>query len=205
MGMNASARREQLIQTYIDEHGYTAIVVDPRGRLCIWTPFKWGAPIAGAWWCADAAKARDLVAGVEPAGDPDETIRRFLIAAERARIRLTDHDTLLARAAGAVDLVEARLADMQATGGMRSLNVEYQDRRLRAKETGKNFEPSWTWFHRKKMEMVKAVAMVASGRKPHKVAPPDDLRYAPDNSKRKRGGQRPLRARPRSFPEEANN
>jgi hypothetical protein len=166
MAVTAAMRREQMIRVYVDEHGFAVIVVTAKGRLDVQTSFDWRDDHRAIWWLADEVRARELVAGIPADGDPDDTIRLVLLGAERSRVKLTDHATLLARAAGAIDLVESRLVDLQGSGGLKALNTEYQDRRLYEKEQGRNFEPYQPWLHRKKIEMVKAVARTAAGRKP---------------------------------------
>lgn len=195
MGMTAEAREADLIRTYIDAHDLAAITVVERdgcGLIAVSTPFRWDADYAGIWWLADPSAAAALVAGIPQGLQIDDAIRLVQVGAERARIRLTDHATLIARGRGAVALVEQRLRNMQASGDMRGLNVEYQDHRLFNKEHGRGVKPYWSWLHDRKIEMVKAVALTASGKRPHNPDPPERLNsIAP--RQRRRGQMKSLR------------
>lgn len=168
--MSEAARREQLAQAYVEQHGFAAITVaDSTAGAVVAVAadgFDWAGRFAAIWWMADAGKAHALTADVPAGLSAEDAARRVEVAAERAGIRLTAHSTMMQRAAGAVVLIEQRIRGMQAKGDLKSLNVEYQDYRLRRKETGGNAPPYWRWLHTKKLEMVKAVALAAAGKHP---------------------------------------
>lgn len=174
MGFSAQARADQLVHSYINEHGLAALTLrageDGAPIITATAAFDWKWPHDAVWWHADINRLRDVAEAAARAADVDDAARILQLTAERAGLRLTPHATMLERARGAVTLVEKRLRDMQAKGDMRSINIEYQDFRLRMKETGRNAPPFWSWMHEKKLAMVKAVAATASGRRLRSVA-----------------------------------
>lgn len=185
--MNPQARQADLIRVYIEAHELTPIAIaDVAGAAAVFVGSKveWSEPFEAIWWVPDADQAARLVADVPERVDPDTAIRKILLTAERIRLRLTDHATLVDRARGAVALIDQRLAAMQKNGAMRAINEEYQDHRLFNKERGRGVKPFWSWMHDRKIEMVRAVALTASGKRPHNLPKPERLNDIPPKPRR---------------------
>lgn len=195
--MSEAVRREQLVRAYIEQHGFAAITVaDPAAGAVVAVAaegFDWRGRFAAVWWLAHADKARALVGGIPAGLSAEDAARRIEVAAERAGIRLTPHSTMMQRAAGAVALIDQRIRGMQAKGDLKSLNAEYQDFRLRRKETGGNAPPYWRWLHAKKLEMVKAVALAAAGKRPVVAQARERLDQIPTLPASKRAQRRALK------------
>jgi hypothetical protein len=169
MAFNAQARKDKLIRAYVDAHGCASISVRDVAGNCVVSvsaAHDWKAQAVAVWWHADADKLRAIAAGIPKALALDDVLRLVEVGGERNHLRMTPHDVMLARASTAIDLINRRLRDMQRRGDLKSINTEYQDFRLRMKETGRNAPPYQAWLEVKKLEMVKAVAMTASGKRP---------------------------------------
>ena len=146
MAFSTQARHEQLIHSYIDAHGYASILVDNDPvRVSVSKAYDWKRKAVATYWHADLDTLLRLSTKVGPIVDADDAQRRIRVIAERNNIRLTPHNVMLGRARGAVDLIERRLREMQERGDMKRLNTEYQNYRLRMKETGRNALPYQSW------------------------------------------------------------
>lgn len=180
---------DELIRLYVDAQDLVAIVVDPNGRS-VFVPkrFDWTVTYTAVWWHDSRPRLEALAAGVPAGLTPDDYERLVLVSAERQRLRLTDHRTVIDRARGAVLRVENRLADMKDRGEMRALNVEYQDARLSHKERGLKFPAFPRWLHERKKAMVIAVAARAGA--PTPPPSPGRLDDLPGISRRSRGSLR---------------
>lgn len=176
MSKNAETREADLIRVYIETHDLMPIAVANVGgvaEIYVGCQVDWSKPFAAAWWVADPDQAARLLADMPGSADVDTAIRRILLAAERSRIRITEHATMLERARAAVVLIDKRIQEMQKSGAMRAVNEEYQDHRLFNKERGRGVKPYWSWMHDRKIEMVKAVALTASGKRSQAVPKSD--------------------------------
>src|SRR5215467_3940394 len=97
----------------VDRDGSVRITCDPQDAVeAYWLP----AAFAGALLKAARAKG-DIQA-----------------AAQRLRLKLTDHHTMVVRARAAIERLDGRLAAAKSDGAMKFLNREYRRRRIEANE-----------------------------------------------------------------------
>src|ERR1700741_1295654 len=101
-----------------------------------------GAAIVAAYWAKDADDAQLIRDEIERNSDGVLMTARALqarieLAAARANVLLTDHDTIMERVRLAVDYVEDRIEQAQAAGELRWFNQAYQSWRLEAKAQGR--------------------------------------------------------------------
>lgn len=140
-------------------------------------------------------------AGVECSADPERLAATDTIDGRRWNIeqRAADAGRLQAetvqqrpryRAARTIgELVErCSLPEFRAVDLRRSVLD-----RLRRKETGGNAPPYWRWLHAKKLEMVKAVALAAAGKRPVVAQARERLDQIPTLPASKRAQRRALK------------
>jgi hypothetical protein len=111
--------RFDIASVCIDRDGQVRVTSDPQGAAeAHWLP----ANRAGAVLRLAQRNGGDIVA-----------------AAKAARVRLTDHHTLITRARAAIERLDHRLNQAQAGGAAQYFNREFRERRLQASASGRRF------------------------------------------------------------------
>jgi hypothetical protein len=113
-----------------------------RWRRRIAVGFKPDA-VAGFWLSADkaravAARARKLAGD---AADVESVVAAVQAAAVQLQVRLTEHDTAMARAAKAAERLDRFLDHLKVSGIWLEFTKTYRQRRLAAKARGDGFMP----------------------------------------------------------------
>jgi hypothetical protein len=101
-----------------------------------------GAAIVSAHWVKDADEAqlicREIVRDSEGVLMNARTVRaRIETAAARINVALTDHGAIMERVRAAVEYVEGKIAEAQASGELRWFNRAFRAWRLEAKQHGR--------------------------------------------------------------------
>ena len=118
------------VTKYIRAFDITSICVDRDGSIRI-TSDPQGA--VEAHWLP-AAYAGALLKAARTRGD-------IQAAAQRLRLKLTDHHTMIVRARAAIERLGTRLTAAKSDGAMKFINREYRRRRIEANERGESFMP----------------------------------------------------------------
>jgi hypothetical protein len=137
------------VKDYINGFGIVAIVIYRDGRIGT-SRDPIGA--AAAWWVEDEL-AGGLIRRVHKnGGDIPATARKL-------GVTLTDHSTVLARAAAAASRIEGAIAQAMDRGDLKFFNAEYKLRRAEAKRAGKSFMS----YAQAKERLGRAIASAAAG------------------------------------------
>jgi hypothetical protein len=116
------------VRDYLAEFQLAAISRTRDGR---WVTVRDPGGMENAWWCAARSIGR-VFKRVVDGEDPEA-------AAAALGVTLTNHATVLARAADAAGRIADGLTRAQAEGLLKDFNREYRIRRLAAAERGKRF------------------------------------------------------------------
>ena len=151
------SRPEMLIDHFLKAAGIAAVSVDGTGAIGAVDVVGINAPPGCVLMCCTPGKQNGIVrnaagrmaAGKGSAGAPAS----LRAAAADGGIALTPHQTVIQRACAAVEMVEAKIAALQQTGGMKELNAEFKA----ARNEG-SCARYQDFLHAKKMTMLMAIA-----------------------------------------------
>ena len=150
-------RNELLTDQFLKAAGIATVYVDAAGAI--------GASDAAGMFCprdrivlccarGNHAKVAGLaVARMRANAGEAAALAAVREAAVELGIGLTPHETVIQRAVAAVETVSQKIADLQATGGMKELNAEFKA----ARKAG-TFIRYHDFLHAKKMAMLEAIA-----------------------------------------------
>lgn len=150
-------RNELLVEHFIKAAGIAAVYADAAGAIGAVDIVGFDAP--PAWVLLCCARGKHIgIATKAAARVPRGTGQVTALAALRAvaadcGVGLTPHQTVIQRALAVVKAVNERIADLQATGGMKDLNAEFKETRRAGP-----FVRYHDFLHAKKMAMVEAIA-----------------------------------------------
>lgn len=128
------------VRNYLRAHGAVAIVVTVSGVAAVRDIGKTRGSVLAAWWCP-ASEAVRLAQHCKEHHITDPPA--LLAAAQQLHIVLTPHDQACARAANAINRINAALAQAQENGVLALFNAEYRKRRRAAVAAGRTF-PGYT-------------------------------------------------------------
>jgi hypothetical protein len=120
------------IAEYVARFDLTAVAVTRDGRVIV-TRDPSGARAKAAWWCV-ASDAGPLLRWLLERGSHDVPF-----AARTLGSTVTEHATVVQRAATALGRIDAGLDKAQEDGLLRSFNAAYRAYRLAAKAEGRRF------------------------------------------------------------------
>jgi hypothetical protein len=132
---------------YLGAFGIAAVVIYRDGRIDV---SRDPAGAVAAWW-VEADQAGAVVKQARKNGGD------IPAAARRLGVVLTEHATVLARAAAASKRIRQTLSEAQGRGDLKFFNAEYKRRRIEAAAVGKSFMT----YSQAKAKLHKAIAAVA--------------------------------------------
>lgn len=152
--------KDNLVAHYIRAYGLCAVlVIDRDGAIEAiatakpyerWRRLRASARLIGWWWFASEDDAQAIVAH-RTDKLPDE-------AADKLGIAVATDTEIRARAVAAIDAAKAKLAAMNAIGGLKSLNIAYRDRRRRRARRGRKTETYAVFQRRYLMRLLDQMA-----------------------------------------------
>lgn len=122
--------------------------------------------VQARWWCRRADDAREIAiaaaASLRRASTEAATAAAaasaLARAAKRRHLDLWSDDEIAAHAADAIARVEAELAQLRASGGLRAVNTSYRAYRLETAARGERVVPYAQWMRRYKESLVRKLA-----------------------------------------------
>jgi hypothetical protein len=100
-------------------------------------PFRpMGGKIEAVWWVGSAAQALEVMHQCEL----EESLDVYSVA-RGLGVQLTANDTAISNAEKAVTCLDARMAQAQDAGLLKTLNTRYRQARMAARQRGESFPP----------------------------------------------------------------
>jgi hypothetical protein len=136
------------VKDYINNFGITAICAYRDGRIGV-SRDPVGA--TAAWW-VEAELAGGLIRQAQKNGGD------IVATARKLGVTLTEHSTVLARAAAAASRIESAIAQAMDRGDLKFFNAEYKRRRTEAERRGQGFMS----YAQARERLVRAIASAAA-------------------------------------------
>jgi hypothetical protein len=150
-------RDELLADHFMKAAGIAAVYVDAGGAIGAADTAGMSCPAGRIMLCCargNHAKVAGLaVARMRANAGQAAALAAVREAAAEMGIGLTPHDTVIRRAFAAVETVNLRIAELQATGGMREMNTEFKAARKAGTEVRYQ-----DFLRTKKIIMLEAIA-----------------------------------------------
>jgi hypothetical protein len=121
-------------------------------------PFRpMGGRIEAVWWVGSAAQALEVMHQCER----EESLDVYSVA-QGLGVQLTANDAAIANAERSVACLDARMAQAQNAGLLKTLNHRYREARMAARQRGQTFPP-YAVVHRR---FKQALYRIAAGERP---------------------------------------
>jgi hypothetical protein len=125
------------VRAYLRSFQLVALVCS-GGRISVSRdPFRpMGGRIEAVWWVGSAAQALEVMRQCEL----EETVDVYSVA-RGLGIQLTTNDAAISNAERSVASLDARMAQAQNAGLLKTLNHRYREARMAARQRGESFPP----------------------------------------------------------------
>ncbi len=130
-----------------------------------------GGRIEAVWWVGGAAQALEVMHQCER----EESLDVYSVA-QGLGIQLTANDAAIANAERSVACLDARMAQAQNAGLLKTLNHRYREARMAARQRGETFPPYAVVYRR----FTQALYRIAAGERPTRSLVEQALDVAPE-------------------------